>query len=232
MPKTKLQVTRTPGEPKTSRASLVADALKQAIMRGDPAPGTKVNLDHLRDRFGVSLSPMREAISRLVSTGLVEFEDQRGYRIAPVSADDLAQVTRLRADLESLALRYAVQQGGLDWESRLMGALHRLDRTPRNDKDAGMMDAWETAHWDFHHALISACNMPMLLDFCQTLHNLNDRYRRIFLRNHDGDPAVRDDHRRITEAAVDRKADLAASLLREHIERTGGRLLAVISQEL
>jgi len=57
-----------------------------AILRGDLKPGAKINLDRLRQDFAVSISPLREAVSRLVPDGLVEFEDQRGYRVAPVSA--------------------------------------------------------------------------------------------------------------------------------------------------
>ena len=103
------------------------------ILRGDLPPGSKVHLDQLRERFGVSLSPMREAVSRLVADGIVVFEDQRGYRIAPVSRENLMEISQVRADVESLTLRYAIAAADLDWESEILAALHRVNRTPRDN---------------------------------------------------------------------------------------------------
>lgn len=209
---------------KTTRASRVAERLRAAILAGELKPGAKVNLDQLRKTLGVSLSPLREAIARLVPSGLVLFEDQRGYRIAPLSRESLTEVTRLRADLESLALTSACARAELDWEGAVMGALHRLSRTRRDPAQTETVEAWEAAHTDFHMALIGGCGMPMLIDFCRTLHDLNDRYRRILLAHHPGDRDVAAEHAAIAEAAVARDGRKAAQLLRAHIERTGARL--------
>ncbi len=217
---------------KSTRASLVASSLLKSILRGELAPGSKLNIDYLREVYQVSLSPMREAISRLVSTGLVEFEDQRGYRVAPVSLQLLAEVTRLRSDLESLALRYAIERADLEWESSVLGALHRLNRTERDVSSPEAMEVWETAHWAFHRTLIEGCGMEMLVEFCQNLQNQSDRYRRIFLKKPAGAADIQDEHNAIANAAVDRNADLASKLLRAHIERTGNDLARQISGEL
>lgn len=217
---------------KATRASRVAERLRAAILAGELRPGAKVNLDQLREAFGVSLSPLREAIARLVPSGLVEFEDQRGYRIAPLSRENLAEVTRLRADLESLALGYACARGGLDWEGAVMGALHRLNRTERDPARPETLEAWEAAHSDFHMALIGGCGMPMLIDFCRTLHNLNGRYRRLLLAHHPGDRDIAAEHGAIADAAVARDGPKAAQLLRAHIERTGTRLAGRIGAAL
>ena len=69
----------------TLSTTLVA-RLRDAIMRGELLPGSKLNLDRLRTAFGVSLSPLREALCRLENDGLVALIDQRGYRVTPVSA--------------------------------------------------------------------------------------------------------------------------------------------------
>jgi len=222
--------------PKPTRVSRVAEALRQAILKGDLAPGAKVNLDHLRERFDVSLSPMREAMARLVADGLVSFEDQRGYTITPLSRANLAEVTALRADLETSALGHAVERAGLDWESDVLAALHRLDRTRRDPDRPETLEAWETAHTEFHAALIGGCRMPLLVGFCTVLHNLTDRYRRLpaprVPAGRDGPtscdgPAGCDgaaEHRAIAEAAVARDGPQAVALLRAHIERTGADL--------
>jgi GntR family transcriptional regulator, carbon starvation induced regulator len=69
--------------------------------------------------------------------------------------------------------------------------------------------------------LISACRMPLLLAFSATLHDLNDRYRRLFLAARPFDKTVRREHTEICNAALDRDADVACKIMREHIERTG-----------
>lgn len=207
-----------------TRASRVAERLRAAILAGELKPGAKVNLDRLRRTFGVSLSPLREAIARLIPSGLVVFEEQRGYRIAPLSRENLAEVTRLRAELESLALGHACACAGLDWEGAVVRALHRLSRSGRDRDRPETRAAWEAAHTGFHMALIGGCGMPLLIGFCRTLHDLNDRYRRILLAGHPGDRAAAAEHAAIAEAAVARDGPKAAQLLRAHIERTGARL--------
>ena len=209
------------GTRKETIASRISGQLRDAILRGALEPGQRINLDLIRGSFQVSLSPLREAMSRLVSDGLVQFEDQRGYRVTPVSAANLEEVTRLRVDLESLALRYSIEAGDIDWESDVVGALHRLNRIARDAARPESVEAWEAAHTGFHMQLIRGCGMPLLLHFCTVLHNLNDRYRRIFLTSNPGDPRVRDEHQAIADAAVGRRADEACELLRRHIERTG-----------
>lgn len=205
--------------PKRTRSSQLLDELRQAILTGDLKPGEKVNLERLREAHDVSLSPMREAVSRLIAERLVKFEDLRGYRIAPISPENLAEVTQLRADTESLALRYAITRAGLDWEGGIPAALHRLRRA----SEAGSKSEAISAHEAFHDALIKGCGMPMLLDFAGVLRNLHLRYRNVADYSVDG----RDlgaEHAAIAEATLARDTDLAPTLLRRHIERSGEEL--------
>jgi DNA-binding GntR family transcriptional regulator len=211
---------------KETIASRLSARLRASILRGELEPGSKINLDRLREAHRVSLSPMREAVARLVPDGLVEFEDQKGYRVTPISRRNLEEITRLRCDLEVLALRYSIANGELAWESELIGALHRLNRTDRRIEDPASVEAWEAAHTAFHHQLIRACGMPMLLQFCLVLQNQNDRYRRIFLWANIGEKTVREEHAAIAEAAVARQSDAACDALRRHVERTGRNLMA------
>lgn len=213
-------------------ASAIAERLREQIARGEILPGQKLRLDDLRAAFGVSLSPLREALSRLSaeSDGFVVMEDQRGYRVAPVSADNLVEVTKLRAEYECFALREAIRQGDDTWESEIIAALYRLDKIGRNESDPERMQQWEIAHRILHQTLLSACRMPLLLQFCATLHDRSDRYRRLFLKRHPIDRDVAQEHQDICKAAVDRRADDAATLLRRHIERTGTNVLHALTE--
>lgn len=77
---------RQVSEAGATRATTLVSQLRSSIMRGDYEPGARLHLDSMRKAFDVSFSPLREALCRLESEGLVRIEDQRGYRVAPVSA--------------------------------------------------------------------------------------------------------------------------------------------------
>ncbi|MGO4914508.1 GntR family transcriptional regulator [Pseudogemmobacter sp. W21_MBD1_M6] len=217
---------------KTTISGRLSGLLRLQILNGTLPPGSKVNLDRLRETHGVSLSSVREAVSRLTADGLVELEEQRGYRIAPVTLANLIEVTRLRADMETLALGYAITQANLEWEGDVMAALHRLGRALHDPAQPDAIAVWEEAHADFHMTLVQGSGMKNLYRFCITLHNLNSRYRRIFGSDDLSDGTVESEHKPIADAALARDADLACALLRGHIERTGAKLVARIGDHL
>jgi len=203
----------------TLTAALVAQ-LRQAIVAGQFKPGERLRLTELRDQLGVSLSPLREALMSLSAERLVTLEAQRGFRMPLVSEGALREITTLRTEFESMALRIAMEQGDLAWESGIAAALHRLLGTGRAPSGSGLQE-WESAHRAFHMSLLSACAMPLLLNFCSVLHDHSDRYRRLFLRTHTGDRDVPGEHKRIAELTMARKVEPACALLRQHIARTG-----------
>lgn len=205
--------------------------LRTLIANGEIPPGEKLRLDDLRSMFGVSLSPLREALSRLSAEGfVVVLENQRGYRVAPVSENNLQEVTRLRAEIEVFALREAIARGDDQWEGEIVVRLHHLTKLERATAPGQRVDEWEREHRAFHQSLLSACRMPLLLNFCSTLHDLSDRYRRLFLEDHPIDRDVAQEHRNICDATLERRADQACSLLRDHIERTGRLVLRAIAE--
>jgi GntR family transcriptional regulator, carbon starvation induced regulator len=210
----------TADQPGQTLSTTIASTLRAAISNGELAPGSKLRLDELRVMFGVSLSPLREALSRLSAEGFVVMEDQRGYRVAPISEENLDEVTKLRALVETFALRESIANGDDRWEGDVVASLYRLNKLEKVEDPADKR-AWEAAHRDLHVRLISACRMPLLLAFSATLHDLNDRYRRLFLAARPFDKTVRREHTEICNAALERDADVACKIMREHIERTG-----------
>jgi len=209
-------------------ASSIASQLRTRITNGEIAPGEKLRLEELRVTFGVSLSPLREALSRLAAEGFVVVEDQRGYRVMPVSRQNLEEVTVLRCQMEGFALREAIRLGDDHWEGEIVAALYRLNKIEKMQVGDARIEQWEAAHRALHQKLLSACGMPLLLHFCTTLHDLSDRYRRLFFADHAVDRDVRQEHMDICHATVERRADDACRLLRSHVERTGANVLRTL----
>lgn len=197
----------------------VANTLRAQITSGSMPPGEKLHIEDLRASLGVSLSPLREALSRLSAEGFLVMENNRGYRVAPVSEGNLLEVTRLRTMLESFALRESIRLGDDKWESAVVAGLYQLNK--RVGAQNVKLGDWETTHRALHQQLLSACGMPLVLHFCSILHDLNDRYRRLFLEDHPIDRSVTEEHANICTAALERDADRACKLLETHIERTG-----------
>lgn len=216
-----------PAPSKATTATRTADALRSEILDGLLAPGAKVNLDRLRGRLGVSLAPVREAMGRLVAEGLVEFEDQRGYRVTPVSRRDLAEVGRLRQELEVLGLGLSIDRGSLDWEAGVLAALHRLDAA------AGAPAAERhDRHAAFHAALLSGAEMPILAGLCARFLTLQDRYRRLLPAGAAPPRDLPGEHAAIARAAIARNRAEACRLIAAHVARTGTCLAEGLSPVL
>jgi DNA-binding GntR family transcriptional regulator len=208
----------------------ICDRIRADILTGKRKPGTKIRLEELKAEFEVSWSPIREALSRLAAEGLILTEGQRGYRVAPVSKADLDEVIRLRTSLESMALRASIEKGDDAWEAEVVAAHHRLSKFEDRRWDPEQAEQWERRHHTFHTALTRACRSPILLQFCAQLHELNDRYRRLFLSAYKFDRDVAAEHRAIADATLARDADKACRLLETHIQRTGRNIVKCMKE--
>lgn len=208
--------------------AVLCERLREEILNGRRQPGAKLRLEDLRTDYGVSLSPLREALSRLAAERFVINEEQRGFTVAPVSSDDLEEVMRLRIALETMALQEAIERGDDAWEAGIVAAAHRLAKLEADRRRARDLSEWEHWHREFHMSLLAGCGSPVLLQFCRTLLNLNDRYRRIFLAKRQFDRDVPGEHAAIMQAALARRPREAVHLLEEHIRRTGKGVLSVL----
>lgn len=200
----------------------VAVALRDDILGGRLRPGQKLPFAELRDRYATSVGVLRESLSRLVSEGLVVNEPQVGFRVLPLSAEDLRQLTEARLFVEGQALQLAVRAGDVEWESRLVGAHHALERTPElTDSDPPTMnDEWSAAHGRFHNLLLQACPNRRLLAVAETLRASAELYRRWSAPLGAGTRDVRAEHRRLLDAALAGDADGALAALADHLAHT------------
>ncbi|MDO9413858.1 MAG: FCD domain-containing protein [Pseudolabrys sp.] len=210
------------GVPAKSRGDKAWQILREAIFTGRFAPGAPLRFQEMQTLCGMSVSPVREALTRLVAEGLVETEHNRGYRVTPLSRGDLEDLVRTRIRLEGWALERAIELGDERWEARIMSSLHVLSRLPRRrSADPRLMDEeWERRHNDFHTSLIAACDSPTTLQICRALSDRADRYRQISLAFETGPRDVDAEHAAIAEAALARDPAKARNALATHYEQT------------
>lgn len=192
--------------------------IKRDIIFGALQPGAKLKLDALKQRYPASPSTLREALSRLASDGFVDAPQQRGFFVTPVSHDDLIEIANLRTLLECHALRASIELGDTEWEGNLVAARHKLARLERQmlSGDLSEEETWKRYDGEFHLAMIQACNSRNLLSLHSKIYDKYLRYQMLVL-THRGSIAA-DEHDKMLEAALARDADLAATLLEQHIQ--------------
>jgi GntR family carbon starvation induced transcriptional regulator len=207
-------------------------SLRGRIVRGEYTAEMRLRLDALQQNLGLSSSPLREALNRLVSEGLVEIEDGRGFRVAQVSLQRLKELTYLRILLEGDALRRSVELGDDEWEGRVVSAFHKLSRVEErmdsNDDDSNA-EEWSTRHRQFHMALLSGCGFPRQLELCGMLFDQAERYRRLARQSRQ--PRKKNaEHKALEEAALSRNSAKSVELLTAHIQKTADRVSAFLQK--
>jgi DNA-binding GntR family transcriptional regulator len=214
----------------------VYEALRADVMFGRRLPGSHIQLRDVADEHGVSLSVVREAVTRLASEGLVVAEPQRGFRVRSLSLDDLRDLTWVRIEIETLALRESIAKGDVDWEADLVSAHHRLAGTPTHFEDGTPNVGWMAVHGAYHTALCAAAGSPTLEGIRRQLFDASELYRywsatlpagrAQTVRRH-----ADDEHRDICEAALARDADRAVELMTAHLNATALQLETTAAAE-
>ena len=218
----------SPGAAPT-RGEDVYARLRGDILAGRLQPGSRLPFAELCARYGTSVGVLREGLPRLVEQGLVVAAPQQGYRVTPLSAEDLQHLTEARTAIETLVLREAIAHGDVAWESRALAAHHTLTRTPQLNPDdpQSVNEDWSAAHAVFHAELLAACPNPRLRAIARSLRDSAELYRRWTLPvGNDSNRDVSGEHTAILEAAtVARDPERAVTLLAEHLRRTARVLL-------
>ncbi|MDQ0315881.1 GntR family transcriptional regulator [Amorphus orientalis] len=207
-------------EPAEATASIGESAyhrIRSDILFGRLEPEQKLRLDRLKATYGASISTLREILNRLSSEGLVVAEGQRGFEVAPVSAENLKEIAALRLLLESHALRQSFEDGDMEWEGRIVSAHHKLASMEARMKagDRSETEVWKRYDWEFHQALISACGSAVLIDTHAGIFDKYLRYQMIAL-SYRGDIAA-EEHRTLLKCALARDAATACEVLERHV---------------
>src|SRR6266404_1985705 len=178
---------RNPSQPASEAGTLserAAALVEQDILAGHLAPGARLGIIDLVERYEIGATPLREGLSRLISRGLIVGIGQRGFRVADVNREDLEDITRIRTVIEIEALRLAMSQGDDAWEAGILSALHQMRRHIQrtgNEFHEGAPD-FDRLHKGFHTSLLAACGSKRLLTAHSDLYDQAYRYRRVMMR--------------------------------------------------
>jgi GntR family carbon starvation induced transcriptional regulator len=203
----------------------VYNRLRADVLNGELKPGSRLAMTELRQRYSIGLSPLREALSRLVGEGLVIAEGQRGFRVVPFSAEDVDDLLFIWQTIEEGTLRAAMARRDEHWEASIVAAFHVLERRIAHAGSAisAERDAYEEAHRAFHMALTAGAGSVRAAFIQGALYDQARRYRLLLIRE-PPDPrfaeptGVLDRYRTLMHLVLTGQVDAAVAKLREDLE--------------
>lgn len=204
-----------------SLTSQAFERLRFDIIRGQLAPSERLRIQALSEHYQIGPTAIREALSRLVTDGLVQSEDQRGFTVTPVSREELLDLTQTRIQVEQMALRMAVAKGDLEWETQVLSSFHRLSRLESQPWSEDLLASWTLAHRQFHEALFMGCGSPWTVKLCRLLYDKSERYRNLSaIEGKERGRDVTGEHKALADAAMARDGDALCRAIEAHLSLT------------
>ncbi|MBE9038067.1 GntR family transcriptional regulator [aff. Roholtiella sp. LEGE 12411] len=207
-----------------STPDLIADALREAILRGIFQEGQSLRQDEIATQFGVSRIPVREALKQLEAEGLVTLYLNRGAIVSVLTATEAQEICEIRSALEVKAIQIAIPKLS---ESDIEKAAVILEVTDQAT-DAGIL---AKLNWEFHATLYAAAERPRLLMMIKNLHVNCSRYIRVQMTQMDYHERSQKEHYQLLDACRQRDPKTAVRLLKRHIDTAGEQLVAYLQHK-
>jgi len=211
---------------KKTKASAVLTSLRHDIISGVYQPGTKLQMEALKERYGVGYSPLREALFQLTTSGLVTIEDHCGFSVTPLSRDELNDLYRTRMMLEMQALDLAITHGDDSWEADVLASWHRFSKYLMSvQKNKIQPEISNDLQADYFYQLTKACQSPWLMKISQLLFDQSERYRYACLN------ANRTNKKMISDY-INENASLVAAVIKRDKKQAAGILKSLWNNSL
>jgi len=208
-----------------SRVQRIRDHLEDDILNGWLRPGQQVPIDELAARFGVSRTPVREALQQLEASGLVQVWPKRGTFVAQISLAELIQMFEVMAELEATCARLAARRASAE----AIQAIEQAMRDAESEAVSADPNAYYYANERFHRLIYDACGNAFLGQQTLALKNRLKPYRRLQLQLRNRIAASRQEHRGIVAALLAGDEEAAARAARDHVLIQGQRFTDLMS---
>lgn len=191
----------------------IFEVLRERIVTGALATDAPVRQEALAADLGVSKIPLREALARLEQDGMLISQPNRGYFVAPMSADQIDEIYALRLAIEPRAAAEAAERSDDAGRTAMLRAFERLDAT------ADLVDV-ANRHREFHAALVRPGGRVLTVQLVERLAILSERYIIAHLRSAENKARARREHRALVDAWLARDGVRVEELLTMHIRET------------
>jgi len=211
--------------PALRRSDRLVDQIEERIATGYYSLGERLDEQQLADEFGVSRTPIREALNQLSATGLIVIRPRRGAVVADVSPSRLFEMFEVMAELEAMCGRLAARRITPEEEKELRQAHFACEKA----RDCGNSDEYYRRNELFHHLIYATSHNEFLTEQAIALHNRLKPYRRLQLRVKNRMQTSYSEHQSIVDAISSGNSNLAAETLRSHVVIQGERFTDLIS---
>jgi DNA-binding GntR family transcriptional regulator len=209
----------------TRRPGQLCEEIEERIVTGVYPPGTRLDEQELARAFGVSRTPIREALIQLASIGLIEIRPRRGATVPEVGADRVCEMFEVMAELEAMCGRLAARRI-TPIEQHALQEAHNACLAAR---DANMPDIYYQLNEVFHQCIYQASHNAFLIEQTSALHRRLRPYRRLQLRVRNRMSASFDEHQAIVSAICKGDSELASELLCTHVMVQGERFTDLVA---
>ncbi len=199
---------------------IVFSTLRDEIVNQTLKPGDVLNTVELSKRLGVSRTPIREALNRLISIGLVEESPHKSCYVKTLSIEQVFEIYYIRAALSGAAARLAATRISEQDQKRLIDLCDQMEHL----KDADPSKAMLVKNREFHNILIAAAKSPNLESLLEQYYQLSQHYRALALEFPDSYRQVCEEHREIAHAMLARDKEKAEIAMRDHYLNTARRI--------
>ena len=193
----------------------VFDNLKQAIIRGNIAPGEWLVESHIAEMLGISRTPVREAIHKLERERLIARQPRGGFTVLGLKRGDIEETFGIRSVLEG----YAASLATLNHQPKELIALEEKNEEYKHCLNKKQLQALPEINTEFHELLYDLSKSPRLIHMINGLRDQIFRFRQMILKNYKFAVISNEDHIQMIEFMRKRDADKVESLVREHILR-------------
>lgn len=218
-------------EAAATAAEMVLTRLKEDIFAGVLPPAAKLKVKDLSARYGVGATPIREALSHLAATGIINQHAQRGFRVPQLDVERCLDLMRTRQVVECEAFRLAVENGDSAWEDAIVSSYSLLIREIERmyERETLTIAQYWERHNQFHRALVSACPIGGLKGFVDDLYLRMAMYRRLTYTEGFPKDYVIEQHKTLMNVALARDIDAAMAAMRDHISGNSAILVKILT---